>query len=149
MNSPPELDSPSPSTPSSGSPPPDEDAQMQLLGPNLTNIATHLSDLTAAFSGGSSPSKRRLPGSSFGAVSSSRDPKTRRREESRRGGGSTYWESKEGGSGRKEKDDLIDVTVMEDLRRGELDIRISMSSMLKYTTEIGDPFQEESLKSSA
>lgn len=125
MDSPTEPGSPSPSTPSSGSPPPDELEQMQAI----SRGNTLLGKFTNSFSGGSSsasPSKRRLPGgSSFAAASNTRDTKSRRREDTgssgrdkdRRGGGDREgWGD---GKGRKDKDELVDGTLVAHLRRGE------------------------------
>ncbi|KDR73713.1 hypothetical protein GALMADRAFT_251521 [Galerina marginata CBS 339.88] len=126
MNSPPDPGSPSPSTPSSGSPPPEEVNFQQNTSSYLANLTSHIS---ATFSGNSS--KRRLPaGSSFGAASSARDAKTRRRGESGRQNTSTTWEGlKESVGGKKEKDELIDNALVEYLRK-----------------EIGDPFLEPAVK---
>ncbi|CAA7271007.1 unnamed protein product [Cyclocybe aegerita] len=128
MNSPPEAGSPSPSTPSSGSPPPEEATFQPNTGASYLSNLT--SQITTAF-GGSSSSKRRLPtGSSFGASSSSRDAKTRRKGEPGRSGGSNWpGELKETGGSKKEKDELIDNALVEYLRK-----------------EIGDPFLEPPLK---
>ena len=115
MNSPPDPGSPSAlSTPSSASPPPEEVNFHQTSAQFINNLA---SQVTSAFTGGNS-SKRRLPGgSSFGAASSARDPKSRRRGDS----GRNNWEGgKEGGAGRKEKDELIDTNVVDWLRKGAL-----------------------------
>ncbi|KAF8197596.1 hypothetical protein BJ912DRAFT_846159 [Pholiota molesta] len=132
MNSPPDPGSPSPSTPSSGSPPPEEEAYAANTAGStnyLANLTTHIG---AAFSGSGSSSKRRLPSGAFGSGGSARDAKTRRRGESGRAG-STTWDSgvKDGGAtgGKKEKDELIDTALVEYLRK-----------------EIGDPFQEPGLK---
>jgi len=122
MNSPPEIGSPSPSTPSSGSPPPEEAYQQTTANASSSYISNLTSHIGAAF-GGQSSSKRRLPtGSSFGAASSSRDTKTRRRgaEPGRTGGGP--WEFKEASGGKKEKDELIDTALVEYLRKGEMSI---------------------------
>ncbi|KAF9469388.1 hypothetical protein BDZ94DRAFT_1244331 [Collybia nuda] len=133
MNSPPEPGSPSLSTPSSGSPPPEE-INAQASGSTSTHLMnTITSHLTSTFSGSSS--KRRLPGGSgYGASSSNRDPKTRRRGDTgrgqggdRSGGGSNWDNSKE--TGRREKDDLVDNGIVEFLRK-----------------EIGDPFQDSIIK---
>ncbi|KAF9053137.1 hypothetical protein BJ165DRAFT_1445686 [Panaeolus papilionaceus] len=136
MNSPPDPGSPSMSTESSGSPPPEE-INFSLDAPNqessgqgylsrLAALTPGISRTSEASSGGS---KRRLPtGSSFGAGGSSRDAKTRRRGDSS-GTGRVNWEGgmtrEPSGGPRKEKDDLIDSGLVELLRK-----------------EIGDPFQE-------
>ncbi|KAF8237712.1 hypothetical protein L208DRAFT_1356013 [Tricholoma matsutake] len=127
MNSPPEPGSPSISTPSSGSPPPDEINPQSSNASRLMDLASHI---TASFS---SSSKRRLPGgSSFGASASNRDHKTRRRGDSGRnqatGGSAGNWDGLK--EGKKEKDEnLIDSHIVEHLRK-----------------EIGDPFQDTGLQ---
>jgi hypothetical protein len=117
MNSPPEPGSPSPSTPSTASPPPEEAYQTTSTS-YLSNLTGHI---TASFGGGQSSSKRRLPtGASFGAAASSRDAKTRRRG-AEPGPGRTAggpWEFKEPSGGKKEKDELIDTALVEYLRKG-------------------------------
>ncbi|KAF7985910.1 hypothetical protein HWV62_43814 [Athelia sp. TMB] len=135
MNSPPEPGSPSPSTPSSGSPPPDEMEQIEATsrGPMSGGF---MGKLTNSLSGGPSPmtTKRRLPaGSSFGAASNTRDAKTRRTQEGkdrdRRGGGGDGWGD---GKTRKDKDELLDTNLVEQLRK-----------------DFGDPFLEDSIKNAA
>ena len=119
MNSPPDPGSPSPSTPSSGSPPPEE-ANFQPANSGRGYIENFTSQLSNAFGGGSSSSKRRLPTGSFGAGSSTRDAKTRRRGESSRQNTTTAtWDGmKEASGGKKEKDELIDTALVEQLRKG-------------------------------
>lgn len=118
MNSPPDPGSPSPSTPSSGSPPPEE-VNFQPAHTGRSYIENLTSQISTAFAGGSS-SKRRLPTGSFGVGSSARDAKTRRRgESSRQNPTSTVWEGmKEATGGKKEKDELIDNALVEYLRKG-------------------------------
>ena len=139
MNSPPEPGSPSPSTPSSSSPPPEEIsfAPQQSggsTGPNPTaaHVASQFTSHITAFitgsgsssggSGGSgSTSKRRFPSSSsFGPTGGARDSKSRRRDDRRTGGGggggSIWIEGKEGG--KREKEDLVDMSLVELLRKG-------------------------------
>lgn len=124
MNSPTEPGSPSPSTPSSGSPPPDELEQIQANNRGASILGKFANSFTGP-SSSASPSKRRLPGGSgFGAASNTRDAKTRRREDGmggsgrdrdRRGGGDRDgWD----GKGRKDKDELVDGSLVELLRRG-------------------------------
>ncbi|KAJ7068196.1 hypothetical protein C8F01DRAFT_1246731 [Mycena amicta] len=96
--------------------PPEEHFPSASTGSHFLNIASHF---TSSFT---SPSKRRLPGGSSLAASSSRDAKSRRREDPRRGG----WE------GKRDKDELIDGHVVDTLRK-----------------EIGDPFNEATLKSAS
>jgi hypothetical protein len=120
MNSP--TDHGSPESSSSGSPLPEEPSPVAGSSSYLSNFASHIGN----FQG---PSKRRLPqGSSFGAASSTRDPKTRRRggergEPGRPGG----WEKESGGGGggggggigkKEPKDDLLDQGLVEHLRKG-------------------------------
>ncbi|KII90836.1 hypothetical protein PLICRDRAFT_174197 [Plicaturopsis crispa FD-325 SS-3] len=122
MNSPTEPGSPSPSTPSSGTPPPDE--------PQYIPTAPSSSQTREA----PTAPKRRLPaGASFAAASTMRDAKTRRREEggSRRGGGGAAWEGKEGGR-RGDKEELVDGQLVDYLRK-----------------QFGDPFNEEMIKANS
>ena len=117
MNSPPDPGSPSVSTPSSGSPPPEEVNTNPSNASRIMDLASHI---TSSFSGSS---KRRLPGgSSFGSSSSNRDHKTRRRGDSGRlaasGGSSANWEGLK--EGKREKEDLIDHQIVEYLRKGRL-----------------------------
>ncbi|KAF9014177.1 hypothetical protein BDQ17DRAFT_1270372 [Cyathus striatus] len=123
------------STPSSGSPPPEEvnfqPPAGSSAGSHFMNIA---SQITSSFtSGAGSSSKRRLPGGSSFASGSSRDPKSRRRGvEHSRATGPSQWEGslKEGLiASRKDKDELIDQHLVDYLRR-----------------EIGDPFLEPDVK---
>ena len=112
MNSPPDPGSPSVSTPSSGSPPPDEINPQSSNASRLMDLASHI---TSSFS---SSSKRRLPvGSSF-ASSSNRDHKTRRRGDSGRSMGASggNWDGLK--EGKREKDELIDIHIVESLRKG-------------------------------
>jgi len=81
----------------------------------------------------SSTAKRRLPGGpSFGAASNTRDPKTRRTQEGkdreRRGGAGESW----GEGKRKDKDELLDSNLVEQLRK-----------------EFGDPFLDDDIKNRA
>jgi hypothetical protein len=105
----------SPSTPSSGSPPPNEDQQSHSTAP-VFQLASQLSSTLS-----NNASKRRLPGGSSLSYNT-RDLKSRRREEgsSRRmapgGGGGGWVEGKE--SGKRDKDDLVDIPLAEHLRKG-------------------------------
>jgi hypothetical protein len=116
MNSP--TDQGSPDSSSSGSPPPEDASPVAGGSSYLSNFASHITTM-GSFSG---PSKRRLPqGSSFGAVSSTRDPKTRRRERGELSRlGHTTWEKESGGGQVKKepKDDLLDQGLVEHLRKG-------------------------------
>ncbi|KAF8912177.1 hypothetical protein CPB84DRAFT_1820841 [Gymnopilus junonius] len=113
MNSPPDPGSPSPSTPSSGSPPPEE-VNFQPVNAGRSYIENLTSQISTAFTGGSSSSKRRLPTGPFG-----RDAKTRRRgEASRQNTTSAIWDGiKEPTGGKKDKDELIDPALVEYLRK--------------------------------
>ncbi|KAF9532851.1 hypothetical protein CPB83DRAFT_846480 [Crepidotus variabilis] len=124
MNSP-EPISPSNSTPSSGSPPPEEvNFQAQPNAGYLSNLTSHIS---ATFGRGGSSSKRRLPaGGSFGASGSDRDPKTRKKTGESARMGSQYDGPRDV---KKEKEELIDNSTVEWLRK-----------------EIGDPFQEPGVR---
>ena len=106
MNSPLEPVSPSPSTPSSGSPPPDEIA--------IENVASSSGPSHAPVS--PSQAKRRL---ATGHSAHSRDLKTRKRDDgaSRRvvESGNTYVEV----AGReRQREDLADLELMEKLKQG-------------------------------
>ncbi|KAF8891368.1 hypothetical protein BD779DRAFT_1514873 [Infundibulicybe gibba] len=113
MNSPLEPGSPSPSTPSSGSPPPEE-VNPQASSGGASHLLNLASQVTSSLSGASS--KRRLGGSGPSASTSNRDPKSRRRGESNRGG----WDI---GKDSGKKEDLVDSSLVDQLRK-----------------EIGDPF---------
>ncbi|KAK7061655.1 hypothetical protein R3P38DRAFT_2830774 [Favolaschia claudopus] len=110
------------SSPATDSPPPEEN--FPTSSSTTSGFFNLASQLTSSFSG--SPSKRRLPGSSFPTGSSSRDPKSRRRDDPRRG----TWDGKEGG--KREKEELVDNHVVETLRK-----------------EIGDPFNETAFKAAS
>ncbi|KAI5119199.1 hypothetical protein M0805_004454 [Coniferiporia weirii] len=115
MNSPPEPVSPSPSTPSSGSPPPDE-----LFADHITSI-TPLTPHGSQQPPSPSQTKRRpAPGSSIHG----RDLKARKRDDG--GGRKVFAQGAESGgreNGRKEE--LVDIDLMERLKQ-----------------EFGDPFDE-------
>ncbi|GLB34571.1 hypothetical protein LshimejAT787_0201360 [Lyophyllum shimeji] len=122
MNSPP--DPGSPISTDTESPPPEEISPPPSSQTPFQNLASHISQTFAG-----SGAKRRLPGgSSYGASSSNRDPKSRRRGDlqmtsTRTGAGGSIWEgSKEK---QREERDLVDHGVVEFLRK-----------------EIGDPFQD-------
>jgi len=150
MNSP-DPASPSASTASSGSPPPEETSPHVPTG-NISYLSSLTSHITATFGGGpnSSSSKRRLPGgSSFAAASSARDSKTRRRGEPGRSG-NTAWDGgvKESG-GKKEKDELLDQGLVEYLRKGMsvfLFHPCHVFNVFMKFSEIGDPFLEVGIK---
>ncbi|KDQ33047.1 hypothetical protein PLEOSDRAFT_1099030 [Pleurotus ostreatus PC15] len=121
MNSPPEPASPSTSTPSSGSPPPEEINFQVPESQSSGSFAAGGDRATLGPAGASS--KRRLPaGGSFGNASS-RDPKSRRRDDPRKygsGGGPNWAEGP-----KREKEDLVDQHVVDLLRN-----------------QLGDPFLE-------
>ena len=96
-------------------------------------------------------SKRRLPGGpAFGAASSSRDPKTRRKEDGagRRLGGdrSGDWVGESKG-GKRDKDELVDSTLVETLRKGGFPCWDGLDPA-DLLSDFGDPFMEEHIKSS-
>lgn len=129
MNSPPEPASPALSTPSSGSPSPEE---INATYQSSTSTTSNLLNLVTSTL--SPSSKRRLPGSGAFGGGSSRDAKSRRREDPRRmavrEGTGGNWEGKES-SGRKEKDDLVDAHIVDWLRKGTYNIALrSMSARL-------------------
>jgi hypothetical protein len=147
----PEPGSPAPSTPSSGSPPPDE-------LPDETQIKT--SSWASALAGALNPrvlapGKRRQPPGGGPAGSSTRDAKTRRRDEGAvrkqgsSGPGTAGWtEGKQ-----KEKDELLDVALAERMRKGTI-VRVtifvaSCKHDLHSTVDFGDPFDETFIKSAA
>ncbi|KAG2342157.1 hypothetical protein BDR05DRAFT_367538 [Suillus weaverae] len=148
------------STDSSDSPPPD-DFQFAASGPSARDSHTSfLHSATTQMLGNitsmmpSPGSKRRLPGGSSFDGPSRRDAKTRRREDamsmagnSRRmtesqnqnAGGSNFgmtasnaWGTKSEHGSRRDKEDLVDVSMAEQLRK-----------------EFGDPFLETAIKSSS
>ncbi|KAH9484486.1 hypothetical protein JR316_0003968 [Psilocybe cubensis] len=130
MNSPPDPGSPI-STESSGSPP----AEMEESNfPSSSGPTGYLANLTSQIStafgvGGSGSSKRRLPSGPGFSGASARDAKSRKRGDTSRSG-TTQWEgSKEAIGGKKEKDELIDNALVEQLRK-----------------DIGDPFLEPDFK---
>jgi len=124
MNSPLDPGSPTDSASTSGTPPPEEIVTGNNQGDSrsglgLFQLANHI---TAAFTGSSS--KRRNPSSgTSGAGSSARDPKLRRRGD----GSRSTWETRDPQGTRKEKEELVDASIVDYLRK-----------------EIGDPFLEVS-----
>ena len=118
----------SPASSSSGSPPPED------VSPT-TGGSGYLSNFASTIGNFSGPSKRRLPqNSSFGAASSTRDPKTRRRERERgepSRPGHPGWEKESGVLGKKEpKDDLLDQSLVEHLRKGAFPLACVFSIIL-------------------
>lgn len=126
----PEPGSPAASTPSSGSPPPDEFPEE-----SQSKTSSWASTLTNALNPRAlAPGKRRQPPAGGSAGSSVRDAKTRRRDEgnvrkqSSGPGGSGWVEGKQKG----DKEELLDMALAERLRK-----------------ELGDPFDESTLKQAA
>lgn len=126
MNSPPEELSPSPSSPSSSSPPPEE-----VTSQTAAQIASsYLSP---------NQTKRRLPSSSSAHIIAreGRENKSRRKEIEReredvlklvRG---SSWESRgEYATSSKAKDDLVDMYVVEYMRKGTLQTLLSRFNFL-------------------
>ena len=166
MNSPTEPASPTFSTPSSESPPPEDNFQppqnTTQLAQLTTQIAASLSNSGGAgntignigvagpaspsTSGpaapGGSSSKRRQP---HGISVRDRDAKSRRREP-RAGASMGNWESQgvKDSGGKKDKDDFVDTPVVEKLRKGTLSRHDSTNSndLTNFDAEIGDPFME-------
>jgi len=143
MNSP-EPISPSASTSSSGSPPPEE-ASLQPAPSYLSSLTSHLTTFNvrnAVGGSSSSSSKRRLPaGSTYGPGQSDRDPKTRKKtgDASRTG---TLYEGLRETAPKKDKEELTDSNTVEWLRRGEVFKDNPELLYLTLLSEIGDPFLE-------
>ncbi|KAG7093059.1 hypothetical protein E1B28_009351 [Marasmius oreades] len=132
MNSPDQTGSPL-SSPSSGSHTPEETGPLSPASVGTGNLLSSVvSNLSSQ--GGGGVGKRRMH---FATGGSTRDVKSRRREDHRKGaggggsssgahGGPEMWEGKAShGSGKKDKEDLLDYHIVEYLKR-----------------EIGDPFLE-------
>src|SRR6266545_274804 len=114
----PEPISPSPSTPSSGSPPPEE-ANFNSQS-YFSNLASHVTTaLGRGSAGSSSSSKRRLPVSSYVTGPSDRDSKARKKSGDAGRSNSQYDGPREVAS-RKDKDELVDGGTVEWLRKGGL-----------------------------
>ncbi|KAF9241163.1 hypothetical protein BU15DRAFT_45324 [Melanogaster broomeanus] len=148
------MNSPDPGSPistdTSGSPPPDESQftnrdQQQML--NIPN-AQLFHNISSSLASGSGSSKRRLPGGSTFEGPSRRDPKLRRREdamgpstsskrfvEGQMAGGSvgpaggTSFPSRVDYGARRDKEELVDLSLVEQLRQ-----------------DFGDPFLDSGLK---
>ncbi|TEB39570.1 hypothetical protein FA13DRAFT_9745 [Coprinellus micaceus] len=130
------MDSPtqySPSSTPSDATPPTEEVNFQApSGGNfdkgfLNTISGHLQSIAGSSTAGGSSKRRLGAGSAYGhgGHGSNRDAKSRRRENSGRMD-SLGWEGK-GPGGKREKDELLDQSLVDYLRK-----------------EIGDPFQEPS-----
>lgn len=140
------MNSPDPGSPistdTSGSPPPDDYQfsnrdQQQILSAADARL---LSNISSSFPSTSGSSKRRLPGGSSSEGPQRRDPKSRRREDafgsasgSRRiiegqaghivgrsiGLGGNTFQSRGDYSSRRDKEELIDLSLVEQLRQGQ------------------------------
>ncbi|KAI9573571.1 hypothetical protein HD554DRAFT_2057030 [Boletus coccyginus] len=139
------MNSPDPGSPistdTSGSPPPDDYQfsnrdQQQILSAADARLLSNIS----SFPSTSGSSKRRLPGGSSSEGPQRRDPKSRRREDafgsasgSRRviegqaghaigrsiGPGGNTFQSRGDFSSRRDKEELIDLPLVEQLRQGQ------------------------------
>ncbi|THH08890.1 hypothetical protein EW145_g2397 [Phellinidium pouzarii] len=149
MNSPQEPVSPSPSTPSSGSPPPDEGVIDQSSSVNPI--------IPLSFQQLASPSltKRRL---ASGPSAHSRDLKTRKRDDGGNRRGINIAQGVESNRDGGRREDLVDVDLMERLKQGT-HISLFAPSTTQYVgvilifatrdfldAEFGDPFDESTLK---
>jgi len=125
MNSP-EPISPSPSTPSSGSPTEEANFNSQSSTSYLSSLASQVHTALVRGSANSSSSKRRLPGSSHAASSSDRDTKARKKSGDA-GRSNSQYEGPREITSKKDKDELVDSSTVEWLRKGGLYIAESMS----------------------
>lgn len=140
------MNSPDPGSPistdTSGSPPPDDFQFSSRDQQQIMNAADArlLSNISSSFTPTSSSSKRRLPGGSSSEGPQRRDPKSRRREDafgpasgSRRvvvegqtghmigssgGLGGNTLQSRGEYTSRRDKEELIDLSLVEQLRQG-------------------------------
>ena len=149
------MNSPDPGSPistdTSGSPPPDDfqfsnREQQQIMSAADSRLPSNTSATPAP-----SSSKRRLPGGSSSEGVQRRDPKTRKREDARGsaigsrraiegqtghmagspfGLGGNTLQSRGEYISRRDKDDLIDLPLVEQLRQGRSRWRLSISSSL-------------------
>lgn len=137
------------STPSSGTPP-GEDINFQAPSGGSFDKG-FLGTLTSQLStfGGNSGSKRRFGGGPSHGSSGhghNRDSRNRRRGDSGRmdSTGGSQWEGK-GQGGRKDKDELLDQSVVDYLRKGTSLRPLKCEEAADTGTiqsEIGDPFQD-------
>jgi hypothetical protein len=116
------MDSPGPispglSTPSTGSPPPEEIIYQPSGESDKGFLGSLTSQLTSFAGGGSSSKRQRIGGSSYAATSGARDPRSRRRENSGRAD-TGHWDGK-GPGGKRDKDELLDQALVDYLRKGE------------------------------
>ncbi|KAF8551687.1 hypothetical protein OG21DRAFT_1417533 [Imleria badia] len=128
------MNSPDPGSPistdTSGSPPPDDFQfsnrdQQQILSAADPRL---LSNFTSTFASTSGSSKRRLPGGSSSEGPQRRDPKSRRREDAF-GTASNTFQSRGDYASRRDKEELIDLSLVDQLRQ-----------------DFGDPFMDSGLK---
>ncbi|KIJ62597.1 hypothetical protein HYDPIDRAFT_114248, partial [Hydnomerulius pinastri MD-312] len=176
------MNSPDPGSPissdSSGSPPPEDFQFSNRDHQQMLNTANEqlLSKITSSFAPGSSSSKRRLPGGSTFEGSSRRDLKSRRREDAMgmAGGsrriliegqssqfsgtsfgptGSASFQSRGDYGPRRDKEELVDLSLVEQLRQGQsqwpsypLLICSRDVLMLFCWVDFGDPFMNSGLK---
>lgn len=154
------MNSPDPGSPistdTSGSPPPDDYQfpnrdQQQIVG---ATDARSLNNIPSSFPSTSGSSKRRLPGGSSSEGPQRRDPKSRRREDAfgsasgsrrvviegqvghivARGsalGGNTF-QSRGDFTSRRDKEELIDLPLVELLRQGQSPLHSSLSFFLNF-----------------
>ena len=141
------MNSPDPGSPistdTSGSPPPDDfqfSNRDQQQVPNVGD-ARSSSNASYSFTSTSGPSKRRLPGGASSEGPQRRDPKSRRREDTfgpasgsrrvviegqgphtigRGAGLGGNFQSRGDYSSRRDKEELIDLPLVEQLRQGQL-----------------------------
>ncbi|KIK91594.1 hypothetical protein PAXRUDRAFT_13706 [Paxillus rubicundulus Ve08.2h10] len=149
------MNSPDPGSPistdTSGSPPPDDFQFTNRDQQHMLNIANAQfpSNISSSFTPNASSSKRRLPGGSTSEGPLRRDPKSRRREEamgtatgSKRiiiegqgphivssSVGPTSFQSRGDYGSRRDKEELVDIPLVEQLRQ-----------------DFGDPFLDSGLK---
>lgn len=151
MNSP-EPICPSDSTSSTGSPPPEEVAYQ--FSPHASYFANLTSQITSSLArtagvGGSSSSKRRLPGSSYTSGPSDRDAKARKKTGDTGRGNPQYEGSLRDVSTKKDREELVDSGTVEWLRKGNIllwNLFHLLDSLSATLVEVGDPFLEPEVK---
>lgn len=130
MNSP-EPISPSVSTSSTGSPPPEEVTYQSSPSvgylSSLTSQITSTLARTAGVGGSSSSSKRRLPGSSYASGPSDRDPKARKKTGDTGRANAQYDGGPRDVSLKKDREELIDTSTVEWLRKGDITLGVYAS----------------------
>jgi hypothetical protein len=138
-----EPDSPTSSRSSSASPPPGLDDALEDA-PRAA-FTSSLAGALGSGGPGAAGGKRRLPGG--GNAAATRDTKTRRREDP---GARRLAERVFGEAGKKEKDELVDVKLAEQLRRGtsfKVICRIIELMGALGCSDFGDPFDDSFIKS--